>query len=354
MKNILFIILLIPSVLYAAPSKPIVVVNEDTLTISGSSFGTKSTAAPLLFDNFEGGTVGQSIDTGGYWTTSWDAEGYEPLYNSDNARTGSTKHSYHLMDVGGGSEIISPSLGTLSDKIYVDFWYRVNKNGNPSNCQIKVWRLFGADASDLYPSFAYYDNSGKLVQFDSSLGSDCETAHLLDSDYFGDTYNSWNHFQVQVSVGTVGESDGGYTYWVNNGSPDEDRYDLAVYPNESCQFHKVRFGEWLANKNCTENGANTRFDDIYVDDSWSRILVGDNSTFNSCTHTEVQIPTAWSASQITVTINQGSFGDDDTVYLFVFDSDGNISPASDGFTFSDLVTETSTGIGISGQGFSLQ
>ena len=40
------------------------------------------------------------------------------------------------------------------------------------------------------------------------------------------------------------------------------------------------------------------------------------------------IPTAWSSDEITATFNSGTFNENDTVYLFVIDSDG---VASDGY-----------------------
>jgi len=39
-----------------------------------------------------------------------------------------------------------------------------------------------------------------------------------------------------------------------------------------------------------ENGgveADSYFDDIYIDDSWARTEVGDNATYDNCTHREI-------------------------------------------------------------------
>jgi len=64
------------------------------------------------------------------------------------------------------------------------------------------------------------------------------------------------------------------------------------------------------------------------------VEIGNADTWAACTHREIQPPTAWAASEITVTFNAGSFEDDDTVYLYVVDANGDASPASDGITIS--------------------
>ena len=39
-----------------------------TITSGNSSFGTKATAAPIKFDNFEDGADGNTLQSNGYWT----------------------------------------------------------------------------------------------------------------------------------------------------------------------------------------------------------------------------------------------------------------------------------------------
>lgn len=58
-------------------------------------------------------------------------------------------------------------------------------------------------------------------------------------------------------------------------------------------------------------------DDVYVDDSWCRVPAGDSATYNSCTSREPQIPSAWSDSSVTVTLNKGAFSSLSGKHLFV-------------------------------------
>ena len=61
------------------------------------------------------------------------------------------------------------------------------------------------------------------------------------------------------------------------------------------------------------------FDDIYIDTTWSRVVLADNADYDLATIVEPQIPSAWSSSSITATMNLGQLPDSGTAYMFVFD-----------------------------------
>jgi PKD repeat protein len=63
------------------------------------------------------------------------------------------------------------------------------------------------------------------------------------------------------------------------------------------------------------------FSDIYLDYTLQRVILANNATLASATVREVQIPSAWSDSSITVSVNLASFTSG-TAYLFVFDATG--------------------------------
>ena len=66
-------------------------------------------------------------------------------------------------------------------------------------------------------------------------------------------------------------------------------------------------------------------DDIYVDNSFSRVMIGNASTYAASTHFEMQIPTAWSNTSISTKVNQGSFAGSQQAYLYVLDANGNVN-----------------------------
>jgi hypothetical protein len=67
-------------------------------------------------------------------------------------------------------------------------------------------------------------------------------------------------------------------------------------------------------------------DDVYVDTTWSRVLLGDSASYTACRKLEIQIPKTWSTSSITFISNPGAFAPGARVYLYVFDSNGSVNP----------------------------
>jgi hypothetical protein len=72
----------------------------------------------------------------------------------------------------------------------------------------------------------------------------------------------------------------------------------------------------------TNDGTNITvdYDDIYLDNSPARVEICSGSTWASRSHCEIQISSAWSSSSITATVNRGSFGASNSVYLYVVDA----------------------------------
>ncbi len=69
------------------------------------------------------------------------------------------------------------------------------------------------------------------------------------------------------------------------------------------------------------------FDDVYFDHTIARVEISDSEQWGEDvkSHREIQIPVEWSDTQIKITFNQGSFSEGNQVYLFVVDSNGNVS-----------------------------
>jgi len=109
-----------------------------------------------------------------------------------------------------------------------------------------------------------------------------------------------------------------WTTWSDYGGNVDTRIDSA-------HWQWIHFGQYIGNTSTTID-ANIYYDDVFVQTAtWARIEIGDNSSWNDCAHREIQIPTAWSDDSITITVNQGSFQDGETAYLFVVDENGTVS-----------------------------
>ncbi|MGH9160547.1 MAG: hypothetical protein ACRD2X_11270 [Vicinamibacteraceae bacterium] len=67
------------------------------------------------------------------------------------------------------------------------------------------------------------------------------------------------------------------------------------------------------------------FADMYLDTTFSRVMLGNASTLEDSTKREVQSPTKWSDSSITLSVNLGIFNEGETAYVYVVDSNGNVN-----------------------------
>ena len=77
------------------------------------------------------------------------------------------------------------------------------------------------------------------------------------------------------------------------------------------------------------------WDEVYIDTTQARVEIGNASSWSACTHREIQIPSSWSSSSISVTVNQGSFSDGGGAYLYVVDSNGNVNDSGRAITFDN-------------------
>jgi hypothetical protein len=301
---------------FAAPSISEVsggIIEGETVTIAGSGFGTKSPAAPLIWDTLEDGSVNTS-------TTSLDRDDWDST--STFSATSGDKHggTYSALSSGpngGGHFDIETNVGD-SAKLYFYTWRRYSTGMSQANLNKKFWGMLPTGGSSYpRPAAAWHGSelgkAGKFIVEPNLYGTKAFS--------FGDLPgSSWflDEFIVQLSSGS-GQRDGIWQY-IQDGSTKANYTDVVyrngTYPTQPSQV------SW---RNDGIYSGNLYMDDLYIDTMWSRVMVGNNSSYSSCTHREIQIPMAWAGNSITITVNQGSFADCETVYLFVVDADGNVN-----------------------------
>jgi hypothetical protein len=84
-----------------------------------------------------------------------------------------------------------------------------------------------------------------------------------------------------------------------------------------------RHGQDLNNINTYRGDENNfrYFDDIYIDTTLARVILGNSADYGSCTILEPQIPISWSSNEITCTINLGRLSNLSNIFVFVFNRD---------------------------------
>ncbi|MCK4818570.1 hypothetical protein KA005_22560, partial [bacterium] len=136
-KILLFLIifsLCVTGEIFAAPNISSIqgtVINKGTLTISGNDFGIKTASAPLIWEDFEWGSDGDSLSNGG-----WSSDNFPEIDNSQKYGKG-TRSSYkdlfqsnvEITEFGGAWKYFPES-----NEIYASYIMRWDHEGStPSN-----------------------------------------------------------------------------------------------------------------------------------------------------------------------------------------------------------------------------
>jgi hypothetical protein len=142
-------------------------------------------------------------------------------------------------------------------------------------------------------------------------------------------HRQWMHVQGVFQASSPNAADGRVTIWINGEKALDQPYQTRC-PTNPAIWRSVWFGNFLghgARPGCPNPcpDATTYWDDVYVDLTQSRVELGDQPVYDQCTRREIQLPTAWSAGRVTVTVNTGGFRTDDAVFIFVIDQDGTAS-----------------------------
>jgi hypothetical protein len=342
---ILFVFLIAPVTTTAAISN--VVVSGQNITISGDGFGAKVTAEPLFYSNFEECNTGDTVDvaTSNYFQNKIGAI-EKTVVGTDNQRTGSVKSLKAVSTDTANPLFFKNNVGfATTGKIFVSVWmrtqYPVWSGGTQyESTQIKTWRVASSildNGAEVYPAAPLYlwtaaDYSYHWAYMNQlySVGQG-SLAHNFANDTFVD--GQWQNIMLIVDQGTAGSSDGSYYVLVSkNGSSyvhaTNEGPNQMVIDSIGNLMDSIKFDSYLDanNADLIANGhtlsTTLYYDDIYIDNSWARVEIGDEPIYANCTHREIQPATAWADGEITITFNQGSFVADSTAYLFVIDSDG--------------------------------
>lgn len=351
------------ALLVAGPVEALPVINAtsgplthgQTLTITGTGFGTKPVAAPLKYDDFEGGTYGALVGNG--WSLDCAGPGADcrPDYSSRQLRTNSTMSARARFWGSGANEVWESSIWlTVTppalDHVYLDYW--VNVTAVPASPVFpdnqKLFRIHTPSGDpNLY--FNIYCDDGvlsHLSQDHTYLDGTDATGHF--HRYFNSTppnyRNNWKHIQGYFEKSSPVTSpppvgyDGTARFWVDSRNYVDDR-DWNNTTTTASDWNRIFFGNFSqppgSGHSCGyRDTAYIYMDNVYVDTTQAHVEIGDGTTYNTCTVREIQPPTSWIDTAINVTLNRGAWADFTGKYAYVVDRSGNVSNAGAGFALT--------------------
>lgn len=304
---------------------------DSSITINGTGFGTKSSAAPWTWDNFEDGTVGQTLSTSpkgaGYWTRYDVTATSQPTYQS--CGHGGTQCAQLTTAASGESFQNFGRTGLLSDEMYWSCWFkwelvsgtasadsimkmiRLNTEGTMYSTTPSVYVTLAPDSTPgAGGTYGDSPNGAGDVFPESQMGAlDGAVWHHLEVYWRMSIPGGTSNGEFRVYYDGVEKLPGHWNNVVTRASGITRQIDSFLLP----LMHSVASGKIFRHS----------ADDIYVDRTRSRVVICPGATWAARGACNVQIPSAWSATSITATVN----GPGTLVgqYLYVVDSAGLVN-----------------------------
>ncbi len=303
--------------------------HEQSINISGSGFGAKTTATPSVWDNFESGNAGDAVEDklpimGPAWSIG--ASLGNPSYSSDTVRQGSQKSVY--IPFGHNMYRNYLSIFSESDEYYFTFWSRFS-SPESGDRNWKPYYIYPTSIPDLVPHQAlgiWGPSGGGWRLSAASPDGTGDGFWGPGNELIDDIKDIWIRFEIYIKQSSPNQTDGATAVKIHYD------YETPVIKgaennsmktrSDDAKYGTINIGEYYGSGGSV---ATVYLDDVYFDTTRSRIEIGDAPIWDSCTHREIQIPSAWSESSVAFTVNQGSFSSGEQAYLFVVDENGDVS-----------------------------
>lgn len=303
----------------------------ESVAVLGTGFGTKTTAAPIKYADFESGSQGAVITTSEGWNSvdGWHSGSsshlYRPIHDSAAAHTGARGMTCRYVDGVYNSSVLK--AGDFSGGYYFDAWYKYAP-ANPPSRNHKIWMLYGSGTGEFpqaaMTGFCGLDDSIEIPFYAGPNDGDAEWMGV----HFNDLTTTMHHIQVWLKPSTPGTGNGRAWCQVDCTSYANSSDLLTVMPNIG-DWQEVRVGYYMAHDaigDCVASGdAYTYFDDVYIDNTPARVELGNANAYDACTIREIQVPTAWSATSVSIQSRWGALLSAEKAFLFVIDNQGYVS-----------------------------
>lgn len=340
-RKILLLIILLPSICHSAPAISTVSTfnGGSSVTVTGS-WNSDGDNTPMVWDNFESGSLNSTLNSTpqiGSW--GLNSTPSPTIYSNAAARSGS-RSAYSKPDRTGAANVNISSLSTV-DKAIWSFWFRFDLGGQPTGSQVKTHQLYGllSDATcDFGPGVMSGGTNGLYgwLTYNIASGSDCSTGYHKSYYPFYPTENQWHYTEMTLQRSSADGVEDGTIILTFDG--------VKVYNYPGNILTRKDGQNWQVAKVLYDikndlKLASMFVDDVYFNDSWSRVVLGNAPVYSDCTEIDIQPVTAWTGLSITILANPGDRSTGDPAYLFVIDAD-NIPSAGKAITIGTSSSTT--------------
>jgi len=354
----LSLFLLFASPAWAAPAVTNVtgaLTHGGNITITGTGFGSKSPVAPFLWDATD---AASTDDLATHWPTDtfpktcaspgetpWDMayrssfHGFSTMPHSRVTKflcSAATTCS-GVWDSNWAANLVTSDTDFDSDILWGTYYYRISNTfaGATTSPNLKEISANGGDGTYLCGELpdAYVDwcnTECPHMTYPASAkmrgdgGTGCSTGYVMVPN----PMVAWVHVEIDWTTG-------GYIFGYSNGSATGQGERASPRPINGCGDgppDAISIGGFTRWPMLSTTGNYRYWAAIYLDRTYSRVMLGNAATWATSTKREPQIPSAWATGSITATVNLGSLVGADAKYLYVFDS---ANTPSAGYFLSD-------------------
>ncbi|PUA27156.1 MAG: hypothetical protein B0W54_20225 [Cellvibrio sp. 79] len=234
-----------------------------------------------------------TVDVGPHWTGITQVKGrvihYDPatytfvanFYDQNNANR--IKSKILTLNKNGATALLNVNTG----------WQGANK-------YIRIWESDGANGAMRLS----WTNTGIYV------------ADMMGYNRSNVVARQWNHLELFIdqTTNTVKTKVNGQQDFVGNytGASDKPGYAPSIGLIGFDPSVNILQKVWL--------------DDIYMDNTFQRVVLGNAAEYSAVTHEEVQYVENWSSTELKFTPNFGSLNRQTAAYIYVFDQNGIPNP----------------------------
>lgn len=309
--------------------------HKATVTITGSGFGTKGQADPVVWDDASGNNI----------LNKWDGAWPSNSSNSDH----NLKYRTPIRNIGlphnNISRYIAGSHGDRSNALAgynVIFFKNRTINSFPAYTYAS-WYQRSDDAwsfcdDNNYKAYAYSTGDGPYnmpnnwyIEYNVRPSSKTSSAawHILDDSsltlvdqlswWWSSAVNpmsgQWTKVEVETKI--TNQRDGYIKLWENGVLKGNYNGPTDRYPGTS---RTEGIGGYAR---CGDANNFRYFADAYLDYSRARVVLANNADLSKATIIETQIPSSWSNNTVSINANLGKFAANQTAFMFVIDPSGS-------------------------------
>jgi len=282
------------------------------LILGGKGFGEKPSARPVLFADFE-----KNIDP----SAGGDRKKWDLIENMEWAKEGPEGSGCARGIAGAGTWTFCVKRDAWSregSKVYVFRRQRMNFTISDQSQNWKIWRMWPDSRS--YPNIYAAAHNGRI--FVENIGQESGFWGRLNVPTL-----DWSNEEIMFQASNLNVKDGVFWFRCNGvdlargsvmtRSTKSDSYMARNYVVHGVTANKGKWSPpWIQSNRIW-------VDEVYVDTTWSRVMLGDKPLRKEGRTWEIQIPVKWTDTSIELEAHPGIFKAGQSAYVFVFDAEGN-------------------------------